>query len=61
VFPLNVQNYPPLCMCWKLLFIGKNVVRSPNLVPQLFSFFVNLIFLIFWIFLININSKEENY
>jgi hypothetical protein len=35
----------PFCMCWKLLFIGKNVARSPNLVPQFF-FFVNLIFFI---------------
>jgi len=39
VLPSNVQNYPPLCMCWKLLFIGKNIVRSPNLVPQLLFFF----------------------
>jgi hypothetical protein len=34
---------PSLCMCWKLLFIGKNIVWSPNLVPQL-SFFVNFDF-----------------
>jgi hypothetical protein len=25
-----------LCMCWKLLSIGKNIVWSSNLVPQLF-------------------------
>jgi hypothetical protein len=29
---------PPICKCWKLLFIGKYVARSPNLVPQLLSF-----------------------
>jgi hypothetical protein len=47
-------------MCWKLLFISKNVARSQNLVPQLLSFFVNLIFLIFLdLFLININSNEK--
>jgi len=39
VFSPDVQNCPPLCMCWKLIFIGKNVVRSPNLVPQLLLFF----------------------
>jgi len=58
VFLSNVQNCPPFCMCWKLLFIGKNVVRSPNLIPQLLSFFVNLIFSNFnWIFLINITIR----
>ena len=40
VFPSNVKNYPPFCMCWKLLFIGKNVARSPNLIPQLLLFFL---------------------
>jgi hypothetical protein len=61
VFPLDVQNCPPLCMCWKLIFIGKNVVRSPNLVPQLL-FFCKFDFSNFnWIFLININSNEENH
>jgi len=48
MFFSNVSKLPlPFCMCWKLLFIGKNVARSPNLVPQLLSFFINLIFLIF--------------
>jgi hypothetical protein len=59
-FFLMFQNCPPFCMCWKLLFISKNVARSQNLVPQLLSFFVNLIFLIFLdLFLININSNEK--
>jgi hypothetical protein len=31
--PPNMQNCPPLCMCWKLLFIGKNVVWTSKLVP----------------------------
>lgn len=25
VFLSNVRNCPSLCMCWKLLFIGKNI------------------------------------
>ena len=29
---------PLLCKCWKPVFVGKNVVRFPNLVPQLLSF-----------------------
>jgi hypothetical protein len=44
---------------WRPVFIGKNIARFPNLVPQLLSFFVNLIF--FWIFLIKIDSNEENW
>jgi hypothetical protein len=44
-----VQN-PPLCVLQRLVFIGKNIARFPNLVPQLLSFFVNLIFLFFWDF-----------
>jgi len=31
-------------MLWRPVFIGKNIARFPNLVPQLLSFFVNLIF-----------------
>ena len=38
---------PPLCVLWRSVFIGKNIARFPNVVPQLLSFFVNLIFLIF--------------
>jgi hypothetical protein len=33
------QNSPPYWMCWKLLFISKNVTRFSNLVPQLLLFF----------------------
>ena len=43
---LIVQNCPS-CVCLKLLFICKSIARFPNLVPQLLSFFVNLIFLTF--------------
>ena len=33
------QNYPPpFCKCWKPVFIGKNVAKFFNLVPQLLSF-----------------------
>ena len=62
VFFSNVSKLPPpFCMCWKLLFIGKNVARSPNLVPQLLFLYINLIFLIFLgFFLINIDSNEED-
>jgi len=38
VFSLNVQNSLPLCMCWKLLFIGKNVVWASKLILNFFSF-----------------------
>jgi hypothetical protein len=58
--PYKCVKLPLLCMCWKLLFIDKNIARSPNLVLQLLSFFINFI-LFFWIFLININSNEENH
>jgi hypothetical protein len=34
-------------MFWKLLFIGKNIVRSPNLVAQLFFFFCKFDFFLF--------------
>ena len=59
VFFLVSQNCPPsLCMLWKLLFIGKNVARSPNLVPQLlYFFFVNLIFLIFFGFFLSTSTR----
>ena len=44
----SVSKLPPcFCVCSRLLFIDKNIARSPNLVPQLLLFFfVNLIFLI---------------
>jgi hypothetical protein len=43
-----LSTLPPLfCVLWRPVFIGKNIARFPNLVPQLLSFFVNLIFLIF--------------
>ena len=52
-----VQDCPSTFVCvGKLLFIGKNVVRSPNLVPQLLSFFVNLIFLIFFRFFLSTST-----
>jgi hypothetical protein len=38
---------PPLCVLWRPVFIGKNIAKFPNLIPQLLSFFVKLIFLIF--------------
>jgi hypothetical protein len=47
VFPQYVK-LPPLCVLYRLVFIGKNIARFSNLVPQLLSFFVNLIFLIFF-------------
>jgi len=53
VFSLNMQNSLPLCMCWKLLFIGKNVAWASKLVPQLLFFFVNLMFLNFFVFFEN--------
>ena len=49
--------YPSLCMCWKLLFIGKNIARFQNLVPQLLSFFVNLISLIFLNFFLSTSTR----
>jgi hypothetical protein len=51
---------PSMCVLWRPAFIGKNIYRFPNLVPQFLSFFVNLIFLIFLDFFINIDSNEKN-
>jgi hypothetical protein len=48
---------PPLCVLWRSVFIGKNIARFPNLVPQLLSFFVNLIFLIFFRFYLSISTR----
>ena len=59
MLPSNVQNCPPFLCVLNATIYRQNIVLSPNLVPQLLSFFVNLIF--FWIFLINIDSNEENY
>jgi hypothetical protein len=50
-FFFKIAPLPFVCVV-KLLFIGKNIVRSPNLVPQLF-FFLNLIFLIFFGFFLS--------
>jgi hypothetical protein len=48
VFFLMFQNCPPsFSMFWKLLFIGKNIARSPNLIPQLLSFFCKFDFFLF--------------
>jgi hypothetical protein len=44
--PYKCAKLPPLCMCWKLLFIGKNIDRSPNMVLQLLSFFINFFIII---------------
>ena len=45
------QNCSPLlCVLWRLVFKGKNIARFPNLVPQLFLFFVNFYFSYFCIF-----------
>jgi len=63
-FVFFFQNCPPSSVLRRPVFIGKNVARFSNLVPQLLSFIVNLIFLVFldfscffWNFLINIDSK----
>ena len=59
----NCAKLPPFCVCGRPIFIGKNVARFPNLVPQLLFFFVNLIFLIFFYFLkmsnINVDSMRK--
>jgi hypothetical protein len=47
---------PPLSVFRGPIFIGKNIARFSNLVPQLLFFFVNLIFLIFFVFF-----KNEQY
>jgi len=45
-------------MLWRPVFIGKNIARFPNLVPQLLSFFVNLIFF-FGFFLSTSNQMKK--
>jgi hypothetical protein len=39
--PLIVQNCPLLLCVLKAIIYRQNIVWSPNLVPQLLSFFVN--------------------
>jgi hypothetical protein len=40
----------PFCVCWRPVFIGKNVARFSNLVPQLLSFCKFWFFLFFFVF-----------
>jgi hypothetical protein len=45
----SLSKLPPsLCVLWKLIFIGKNVAKSPNLVPQLLSFFCKFEFFFYF-------------
>jgi hypothetical protein len=52
-FVFFLSKLPPLCKCWKLLFIGKYIARSSNLVPQLLSFCKFDFFLNFFVFFEN--------
>ena len=45
--PSKCAKLPPFACLWRPVFIGKNIAKFPNLIPQLLSFIVNLIFLIF--------------
>jgi hypothetical protein len=46
-------KFSSLVYVLETLFIGKNVVWTSKLIPQLLSFFVNLIFLNFFVFFEN--------
>jgi len=53
VFFSNVQNCPPFCVSCGLIFIGKMLLRPQNWSLNFLSFFVNLIFLNFFVFFEN--------
>ena len=64
-FPLLCKIALPFsCVCWRPVFIGKNVARFPTWSLNFFFFFVNLIFLNFFVFFfktsnINIDSMRK--
>jgi len=50
VFFLMLSKLPPLCLSCGPVFIGKMLHGSPNWSLNFLSFFVNLIFLNFFVF-----------
>jgi hypothetical protein len=51
-FPSILQNCPSF-----VVFIGKNIARFPNLVPQLLSFFCKFVFSYLFGFLLSTSTR----
>jgi hypothetical protein len=56
VVPFHCAKLLPLCVLWRPVFIGKNIAWTSKLVPQL-SFFVNLIFLVFFLIFLSTSPR----